>query len=58
MSKKRKWNKDWIMHGSTCLTEKDERLQGILCSKVLSNATLKSSRLKEHFDSRHGGANL
>ena len=58
MSKKRKWSEDNIKHGFTCLTEKDgtERPQCILFSKVLSNANLKPSRLKEHFDNRHGGA--
>ena len=58
MSKKRKWSKDYVQHGFTCFTEKDgtERPQCILCSKVLSNANLKPSRLKEHFDNCHGGA--
>ena len=58
MSKKRKWSEDYVKHGFTCLTETDgtERPQCILCSKVLSNANLKPSRLKEHFDNRHGGA--
>ena len=47
-----------MKHGFTCLTEKDgtERPQCILCSKVLSNANLKPSRLKEHFENRHAGA--
>ena len=58
MSKKRKWSENNVQHGFTCLTEKDgtERPQSILCSKVLSNANLKPSRLKEHFDNCHGGA--
>ena len=58
MFKKRKWSEDYVKHGFTCLTETDgtERPQCILCSKVLSNANLKLSRLKEHFDNRHGGA--
>ena len=58
MPKKPKWSEDYVKHGFTCLTEKDgtERPQCILRSKVLSNANLKSSKLKEHFDNRHGVA--
>ena len=52
-----KWSIDYVNHGITRLTEKDgtERPQCILCSKVLSFSNLKRSRLKEHFDNRHGG---
>ena len=58
MPKKCKWSKNYAKHGFTCLTETDgtERPKCILCSKVLSNANLKPSRLKEHFDNRHGSA--
>ena len=58
MSKNRKWSEDYVQHGFTSLTEKDGtvRPQCILCSKVLSNANLKPSRLKENFDNCHGGA--
>ena len=58
MSKKRKWSEDYVKLGFTCLTETDgtERPQGMLCSKILSNANLNPLRLKEHFDNRHGGA--
>ncbi|KAK4327553.1 hypothetical protein Pmani_001960 [Petrolisthes manimaculis] len=57
MSKKRKWNDDYVCYGFTCVTEADgtERPQCILCSTVFSNANLKPSRLKEHFNNRHGG---
>ena len=43
---------------SSMVSEKGgtERPQCISCRKVLSNANLKPSRLKEHFDNRHGGA--
>ena len=58
MSENHKWSEDYVQHGFTCLTESDgtERQQSILCSKVLSNANLKPSRLNEHFDNCHGGA--
>ena len=51
MSKKRKWSEDYVKHGFTCLTEPGgtERPQCILCSKVLSNAYRKPSRLKRTF---------
>ena len=43
---------------SSMVSEKDgtERPQCTLCSKVFSNANLKPSKLKEHFDNRHEGA--
>lgn len=58
MSKKRKWNNDYVRYGFTCMTEKDgtQRPQCILCSTVFTNANLKPSRLNEHFNNRHGGA--
>ena len=57
MSKKRKWNDDYIRYGFTCMTEADgtQRPQCILCSTVFANANLKPSRLNEHFNNRHGG---
>ena len=57
MSKKRKWNEDYVKYGFTCMTEKDgtERPQCILCSKIFANANLKTSRLSEHFNNQHGG---
>ena len=61
MSKKRKWSEDYyVKHGCfTSLTETDgtKRPQRKMCSKVLSNANLEPSKLKEPFDNRHGGAN-
>jgi len=58
MSKKRKWNDDYVRYGFTCMTEKDgtQTPQCILCSTVFTNANLKPSRLNEHFNNRHGGA--
>ena len=43
---------------SCMVSEKDgtERSPCMLCSKVFSSANLKTSRLKEHFNNRHGGA--
>ena len=56
MSKKRKWNEDYVRYGFTCMTEKDEtqRLQCILCCRVLANANLKPSWLNKHFNNQHG----
>ncbi|XP_076325352.1 protein FAM200C-like [Tachypleus tridentatus] len=57
MSKKRKWNDEYIKFGFTCTTEKDgtQRPQCILCSTLFSNANLKPSKLDEHFKNKHGG---
>ncbi|KAK3885513.1 hypothetical protein Pcinc_010254 [Petrolisthes cinctipes] len=57
MSKKRKWNDDYVKYGFTCATEKDgtQRPQCILCSTLFSNANLKPSKLDEHFKNKHGG---
>ncbi|CAM1324282.1 ZBED8 (predicted) [Pycnogonum litorale] len=60
MSKKRKWNDDYVRFGFTC-TGKPEDLQKpqcMLCDTVFSNANLKPSKLQEHFNNRHGGADL
>ena len=57
MSKKQRWNDDYVQYGFTCVTEKDgtQRPQCILCSTMFSNANLKPSKLDEHFKNRHGG---
>ncbi|XP_076359052.1 protein FAM200C-like [Tachypleus tridentatus] len=57
MSKKRKWNDEYVKFGFTCTTEKDgtQRPQCILCSTLFSNANLKPSKLDEHFKNKHGG---
>ena len=36
-------------------SEGDERPQCILCNVVFRNANMKPSRLKEHFNHKHGG---
>ena len=43
--------------GFTCLTDRDgvQKPQCIKCSKVLCNASMKPSKLKEHFEAMHGG---
>ncbi|XP_068246893.1 protein FAM200C-like [Palaemon carinicauda] len=57
MSKKRKWNGEYVKFGFTRDTEKDgtQRPQCILCSTLFSNANLKPSKLDEHFKNKHGG---
>ena len=55
MSKKRKWNEDYVRYSFTCMTEKDgtQRPQCILCCKVLANANFKPQRINEHFNNQH-----
>ncbi|XP_045117651.1 protein ZBED8-like [Portunus trituberculatus] len=57
MSKKRKWNDEYVNFGFTCATEKDgtQRPQCILCITLFSNANLKPSKLDEHFKNKHDG---
>jgi len=67
MSKKRRWNDDYVQYGFRCTTEKDgtqrpqcvlcstQRPQCVLCSTMFSNANMKPSKLNEHFRNRHGG---
>ena len=60
MSKKRKWKDSYVQFGFTC-TETVEGLQKpqyLFCNTVFSNANLKPSKLQEHFNNRHGGANV
>ncbi|XP_037779480.1 protein ZBED8-like [Penaeus monodon] len=53
MSKKRKWNDDYV--GFTCngKIEDLQKPQCMLCGTVFSNANLKPSKLQEHFNNRH-----
>ena len=60
MSKIRKWNESYVQFGFTC-TETVEGLQKpqcMLCNIVFSNSNLKPSKLQEHFNKRHGGADI
>ena len=60
MSKKRKWNDDYVRFGFTCNGKIEDlhKPQCMLCGTVFSNANLKPSKLQEHFNNRHGGANV
>ena len=60
MSKKRKWNDNYVKFGFTCTetTEGLQKPQCIFCNVVFSNANLKPSKLREHFNNRHGGADV
>ena len=60
MSKKRKWNDNYVQFGFTCTetTEGLQKPQCIFCNVVFSNANLKPSKLREHFNNRHGGADV
>lgn len=60
MSKKRKWNDNYVQFGFTCTgTAEDlKKPQCMLCDAVLSNANLKPSKLLEHFNNRHGGTGV
>jgi len=46
MSKKCKWNEDYVRYDFTCMTEKDEiqRPQCILCNRIFTNV------LNEYFN--------
>ena len=56
--KKRKWSDEYTKFGFTVTmgSEGDERPQCILCNVIFCNANMKPSRLKEHFNHKHGGA--
>ena len=60
MSKKRKWKDDYVQFGFTCTgaTEDLQKPQCIFCNVVFSSANLKPSKLQEHFNNRHGGADV
>ena len=60
MSKKRKWNDSDVQFGFTCseTTEGLQKRQYMFCTIVFSNANLKLSKLREHFNNRHGGADV
>ena len=51
-----KWNKGYAGYGFTCMSEKDriQRPQCIWCNRVFTNANVKTSNLKEHYNNRHG----
>ena len=54
---KRKWSENYDEFGFTKKIEKDgiEKAQCILCNQVLTNSSLKPSKLKIHF-ATHGGS--
>uniref|UniRef100_UPI00358EA82C protein FAM200C-like n=1 Tax=Myxine glutinosa TaxID=7769 RepID=UPI00358EA82C len=60
MSKRRKWNDDYVRFGFTCITGNDglQKPQCTLCSVVFSNSNLKPSKLQEHFKNKPGGAEV
>jgi len=51
MSKKRKWNDDYVCFGFTCIgkTEDLQKTQCVFCENVFSNTNLKPSQL-QHVD--------
>ena len=54
---KRKWSENYVAFGFTKNIGKDgtEKAQCILCDQVLTNSSLKPSKLKIHF-ATHGGS--
>ena len=54
---KRKWSENYVAFGFAKNIEKDgtEKAQCILCDQVLTNSSLKPSKLKIHF-AKHGGS--
>ena len=57
VAKKRKWREEYTHFGFTMTksNDGDERPQCILCNVLFCNANMKPSRLKEHFNNKHGG---
>ena len=55
-SKKRKWSDEYVLHGFTCITERDgsQRPQCMICNAKLSNYSLAPAKLREHFLKLHG----
>ena len=55
-SKKRKWSDEYVLHGFTCITERDgsQRPQCMICNAKLSNSSLAPAKLREHFLKLHG----
>ena len=55
-SKKREWNDGYVKYGFTKVVEKGEvKAQSIECGSILCNASLKPSKLNNHFQSVHDG---
>ena len=54
---KRKWSENYVAFGFAKNIEKDgtEKAQCILCDQVLTNSSMKPSKLKIHF-AKHGGS--
>lgn len=55
MSKKRKYDENYVSYGFCCMKESDgtEKPQCFLCGKVLANASMKPAKLIEHLKSLH-----
>ena len=51
--KKRRFNDSYIEYGFTCIIKKEERPQCVICNKVLSNDSLKPTKLKQHLHNVH-----
>lgn len=55
MSKKRKYDKSYMLFGFTFTTERDgtQKPQCFICGKILANSSMKPTKLKEHLVSVH-----
>lgn len=54
--KVRKWNDDYVQYGFTrVIKDGIDRPKCVLCLVTFANSNLKPSKLREHFDSKHGG---
>ena len=54
MAKKRSNSESFLKHGFVRIAlDGIERLQSVLCMKVFSNESIKSSKLKRHLESKH-----
>ena len=54
--KKRSYKEAFLNFGFTSVIENSiEKPQYVICSKVLTQESMKPSKLKQHLESRHGG---
>ena len=59
-TKKRKWSENYVQHGFICATKSvgTQYSQCMLCNVKLSNSSLASAKLREHFTKVHGKGNI
>lgn len=55
MSKKRKYDENYVLFGFTCINERGgtQKPQCFLCGKILANGSMKPAKLQDHLTSVH-----